>query len=120
MATIQITKKEFLQKVWNYEASPDTWKFIGERPAIVDFFATWCGPCKMLAPVLDELSEEYAGKVDFYKVDTGTGEELSEAFRIRSIPTLLFCSTKGQPEITQGALPKASLKQIIDDKLLKQ
>lgn len=117
MAAIHINKDEFLKKVWNYEASPNEWKFEGDKSAIVDFYASWCGPCKMLSPILDELSDEYAGKVDIYKVDTGQEIELSDAFNIRSIPTLLFCPKDGQPQIMQGALPKASLKDIIDKNL---
>ncbi len=119
MAAINITNEEFLKKVWNYKESPQEWKFKGDKPAIVDFYASWCGPCKMLAPVLDQLSEEYAGKVDIYKVDTGKEEELSRAFNIASIPTLLFCPTAGDPQMAQGALPKSSLKDIIDNHLLK-
>jgi thioredoxin len=119
MAAINITNEEFLKKVWNYKESPQEWKFKGDKPAIVDFYASWCGPCKMLAPVLDQLSEEYAGKIDIYKVDTGKEEELSRAFNIVSIPTLLFCPTAGDPQMAQGALPKSSLKEIIDNHLLK-
>jgi thioredoxin len=118
MAAIHINKDEFLKKVWNYEESPNEWKFEGDKSAIVDFYASWCGPCKMLSPILDELSDEYAGKVDIYKVDTGQEMELSDAFNIRSIPTLLFCPKDGQPQIMQGALPKASLKDFIDKNLL--
>jgi len=118
MATIHLTKESFLQKVWNFEESPNEWIFKGGKPAIIDFFATWCSPCMMLSPVLEELSEEYAGKVDIYKIDTGREEELSEAFSIRSIPTLLFCPMKGTPRMTQGALPKSSLKEIIEKELL--
>lgn len=119
MSVNHINKAEFLKKVWNFEESPSEWKFIGERPAIVDFYATWCGPCQRLAPVLDELSDEYAGRIDIYKVDTGAEEELSEAFRIRSIPTLLFCPMGEVPQVFQGALPKGTIKQIVDTTLLK-
>ena len=119
MAATQLNKEEFLKKVYNYEANPKAWKFEGDKPCIVDFFATWCGPCKALSPVLEELAEEYAGKVDFYKVDVDKAEDLAGAFGIRSIPTLLFIPLKGQPQITQGALPKQQLKEIIEKELLK-
>lgn len=118
MAAIHINKDEFQKKVWNYEESPNEWKFKGDKSAIVDFYAAWCGPCKMLSPILDELADEYAGKLDIYKVDTGQETELSDAFNIRSIPTLLFCPKNGEPQIMQGALPKASLKEIIEKNLL--
>ena len=119
MEATQLNKDQFLKKVYNYEANPKEWKFEGDKPCIVDFFATWCGPCKALAPVLEELAGEYAGKVDFYKVDVDQAEDLAGAFGIRSIPTLLFIPLKGQPQITQGALPKQQLKEIIEKELLK-
>jgi len=119
MAAIHINKNDFLTKVWNYENSPNEFKLNSDRPVIVDFFATWCAPCKALAPILDELADEYAGRIDIYKVDTGEEEELSEAFNIRSIPTLLFCPKEGKPGMTQGALPKETLRQIIEENLLK-
>ena len=114
-----ITKAEFLQKVYNYEANPQTWKYEGEGPAIVDFFATWCGPCKALGPVLDELAAEYGDKLTIYKVDVDQERELAEAFGIRSVPTLLFIPADGEPSMSPGAPSKAQLKQIIDEHLLK-
>jgi len=119
MAAIHITKNDFLAKVWDFEKSPQQWSFKGERPVIVDLFAQWCGPCKTLSPILDELADEYAGKIDIYKVDTGEEEELSEAFNIRSVPSLLFCPKEGRPGMTQGAYPKEALRQIIEENLLK-
>nr|AGH13545.1 hypothetical protein [uncultured bacterium pUR16A2] len=118
MAAIHITKQDFISRIWDYENNPREWQFKGNKPAIIDFFATWCGPCKMLSPVLDELSEEYMGQIDIYKVDTGQEYELSEAFGIRSVPSLLFIPMLGQPQMAQGALPKSELKQIIDNNLL--
>ena len=115
---IHLTKAEFLEKVYNFEKNPDEWKYEGDKPAIVDFYATWCGPCKALAPVLEELAKEYAGKVYIYKIDVDKEEELAGAFGIRSIPTLLWIPQSGKPTVTQGALPKPELKKMIDDTLL--
>ena len=119
MKTIHLTKQEFLTKVANYEESPAEWKYLGDKPAIVDFYASWCGPCKTIAPILDDLAEEYDGQIYIYKIDTEEEEELAAAFGIRSIPTLLFIPMEGQPQMAQGALPKATFKQAIDEVLLK-
>jgi thioredoxin len=119
MGTIALTKADFLKKVWNYEANPKEWKYLGDKPAIIDFFATWCGPCKMVSPLLEELSEEYDGKIVIYKVDVDQEEELSGAFGIRSVPSILFIPMKGQPQMTQGAMPKNDLKKVINEVLLK-
>lgn len=113
-----LTSQTFKEKVFNYEVNQD-WKFEGKLPCIIDFYADWCGPCKMVAPILEELSKEYAGKVDFYKVDTEVEQELSAVFGIRSIPSMLFCPVEGQPRMTAGALPKSALIQAIDDVLLQ-
>lgn len=113
-----LNKAEFVQKVYNYEKNPDKWVYEGSIPAIVDFYATWCGPCKALAPVLEELAKEYSGKIVIYKIDTDKERELAAAFGISSIPTLLFIPAKGDPQIAQGALPKESLKRAIDEFLL--
>lgn len=119
MNTIKIDKAQFLEKIYNYEKNPQTWKYEGDKPAIVDFFATWCGPCKALGPVLEELAEEYEGKIYIYKVDVDQEPELSGAFGIRSVPTLLFIPANGEPSMSQGAPSKAQLKQIIEGHLLK-
>ena len=113
-----LSKKEFLEKIYNYEKNPDKWVYEGDKPAIVDFYATWCGPCKVVAPILEELANEYAGKIVIYKIDTDMERELSAAFGIQSIPTLLFIPMKGDPQVAQGALPKESLKRAIDEFLL--
>ena len=118
--TKHITKAEFLKKVANYETSPNQSTYLGQRPCLIDFYTTWCGPCKRLAPVLEELALEYAGKIDIYKVDTDKEPELAAAFGIRSIPTLLFCPMGEKPQIRQGALPKETLIDIFDTVLLKQ
>ena len=120
MEVVSLNKADFLKKVYNYEANPKEWKFEGSRPAIVDFYATWCGPCKALHPVLEELSKEYSGKVDIYQIDVDKEKELAAAFGIRSIPTLLMIPMKEEPRISQGALPKDQLKKAIDEFLLKQ
>lgn len=119
MGTVHITKAEFLQKVYNYEANPQAWKYEGTKPAIVDFYATWCGPCKALGPVLEELAGEYGDRLVIYKVDVDQERELAEAFGIRSVPTLLFIPADGEPSMSPGAPSKAQLKQIIDEHLLK-
>lgn len=113
-----LTAQTFKEKVFNYEKSQE-WKYEGNLPCIIDFYADWCGPCKMVAPILEELSKEYEGKVNIYKVDTEVEQELSAIFGIRSIPSMLFCPMEGQPRMATGALPKASLIQAIDDVLLQ-
>ncbi len=114
-----LTKQTFLDKVFNYEKNKE-WKFEGELPCIIDFYADWCQPCKMVAPILEELSEEYKGKINIYKVNTEQEQELSAAFGIRSIPSMLFCPAEGQPQMAQGALPKDSLVKVIEDVLMKE
>jgi len=111
-----LTKETFLEKVFNFEKNKE-WKFEGDVPCIIDFYADWCGPCKMVAPVLEELSNEYKGKINIYKVDTEKEQELSAAFAIRSIPSMLFCPANEQPQMAQGALPKQQLEKIIEDVL---
>ncbi|MEG1402857.1 thioredoxin [Bacteroides sp.] len=120
MKTINLTKEEFLTKVANFEASPNEWKYLGDKPAIVDFYASWCGPCKTIAPILEELAQEYGDSIVIYKVDTEKEEELAAAFGIRSIPSLLFIPMNGQPQMAQGAMPKASFKEAIDKVLLNK
>ena len=112
-----LTKESFLKKVFDFENNKD-WKFEGDIPCMIDFYADWCGPCKMVAPILEELSEEYKGKINIYKVDTEQEQELAAAFGIRSIPSLLFCPKSDQPQMAMGALPKDSLKKVIEEVLL--
>jgi len=119
MALEHLTKQAFLDKVFNYEVNQE-WKFEGDLPCIIDFYADWCGPCKMVAPLLEELSTEYSGKINIYKIDTEAEQELASAFGIRSIPSILFCPKEGQPQMAVGALPKDSMKQAISDILLKE
>lgn len=120
MEAVHLTKADFLQKVADYENNPNEWKFLGERPALIDFFASWCGPCKMLAPVLDELAEEYAGQVNIYKVNVEDEEELAALFGIRSVPSLLFVPMTGAPQMAQGAMQKPSLVAAINEVLLNK
>ncbi len=112
-----LTKETFLKKVFNFEQNKE-WKFEGELPCLIDFYADWCQPCKMVAPVLEELAEEYKGKINIYKIDTEAERELAGAFGIRSIPSILFVPKDGQPQMSQGALPKESFKEVIEDVLL--
>jgi thioredoxin len=114
-----LNKETFFEKVFNYEKNKE-WKFEGELPCVIDFWAPWCGPCKMVAPVIEELSEEYKGKVNFYKVNTDEEQELGAAFGIRSIPSMLFVPMDGQPKMAVGALPKHSLKDAIQKELLTE
>lgn len=119
MATINLTKDGFLKNIADYENSPNTWKFLGDKPALIDFYAPWCGPCKMLSPVLEELSQEYAGKIDIYKVNVDEEDELSTIFGIRSVPTLIFIPMEGDPQRAAGALSKQQLAQVFNEFLLK-
>lgn len=118
MKPIHLTKAEFLKKVVDYEGNPTEWKYLGEKPAIIDFYASWCGPCKRVAPILDELAAEYGDKIDIYKIDTEQEQELAAAFGIRSIPTLLFVPMEGNPQMVQGAIGKADFENIIQEVLL--
>ena len=114
-----LTKPEFLEKVWNYEKNSKEWKYEGDKPCIIDFYTTWCGPCKRLSPILEELAKEYDGKIIVYKVNTEVERELASVFQVRSIPTLLFCPLKDNPQINVGALPKEQLVEAINKVLLK-
>ncbi|MDX1285552.1 MAG: thioredoxin [Draconibacterium sp.] len=116
---VYLTDETFKQKVFNYTENEE-WKYEGTVPCIVDFYADWCGPCKRIAPTLDELSKEYDGKVIIYKVDTEKQREVASAFGIRSIPSILFVPLEGQPQMAQGALPKESFVSAINEVLLGQ
>ena len=112
-----LTKQLFVEKVFDFEKNAE-WKYQGELPCVIDFWAPWCGPCRAVGPVIDELSKEYDGKVNFYKINTDDEQELAGAFGIRSIPSLLFVPMTGQPKMAVGALPKNALKEAIDKELL--
>jgi thioredoxin 1 len=118
MATVQMTAADFKSKVFNYETGEE-WKYAGELPAIIDFYADWCGPCKAIAPTLEELANKYQDQVVIYKIDTDKETELSSIFGIQSIPTLLFIPKDGNPMMQKGALPKNVLENIIEERLLQ-
>lgn len=115
---MELTKQDFLERVVNYEKNPNEWVFLGDKPALVDFYAGWCAPCKVLSPILDEIAEEYYGSIDVYKVNTETEEELAAVFHVRSIPTLLFIPKEGAPQIVNGALPKHQIMELVERVLL--
>ncbi len=120
MKPVTMTKALFLNKVANYEKDPQGWNYLGDKPAIIDFYADWCGPCKMVAPILEELAAEYADRIIIYKVNTEVEQELAGVFNIRSIPSLLFIPMDGKPQMAQGAMSKADFKKLIDSILLKK
>jgi thioredoxin 1 len=113
-----LTKQTFIEKVFDYETKKE-WDYTGERPCIIDFYADWCAPCRMVAPILEELAEEYKGQVDIFKIDTETEQELAAVFGVRSIPSILFIPVGERPQMAAGALPKESFVQAINDILLK-
>jgi thioredoxin 1 len=117
MSKVQfLTQESFKEKIFNFEENKD-WKFEGDKPCMIDFYADWCQPCKMVAPILEELQEEYDGKINIYKIDTEDQKQLAGMFGIQSIPSLLFVPVEGQPQMAVGALPKETFKQAIKDVL---
>jgi len=114
-----LTLRSFKENVFDYEAEKE-WNYRGDLPAIVDFYADWCGPCKMVAPILDRLSKKYEGKIHIYKVDTEAEQELAGMFGIQSIPTILFIPMKGQPQAAMGALPEKEFERVIGEFLLAE
>jgi len=111
-----LTKETFLSKIFNYETNKE-WRFEGEKPCLIDFYADWCGPCKAVAPVLEELASDYEGKIDIYKINTEEEQELASVFGIRSIPSFLFIPSEGQPQMAMGALPKETFVRAFKDVL---
>lgn len=120
MGTIQMTKTDFLTKVHDYEKDLETWKYLGDRPAVIDFYADWCGPCKQIAPILEELAKEYGDNLYIYKINVDQEQELAALFGIRSIPTMLFVPMEGQPQMAAGAASKTDMKKVIDEVLLSK
>ncbi len=117
---IQMDKAMFLDKVFNYQANPDKWIYKGDKPAIIDFYADWCGPCKKVAPIMSELATQYKDDIVIYKINTDKEKELAQVFQIRSIPSILYIPKEGQPTMTMGALPKAEFEKMIKDLLLNK
>ncbi|MBW1742134.1 MAG: thioredoxin [Deltaproteobacteria bacterium] len=112
----QLTKEDFKQKIFDFESNSE-WSYSGDLPCVIDFYADWCGPCKMVAPIMDELAQEYKGKIEFYKIDTQAEQDLAATFGIQSIPSILFVPTEGPPQMVVGALPKESMEKAIADVL---
>jgi len=109
-----LDKQSFMEKIFDYENNTE-WKFQGDKPAIIDFYADWCGPCKMVEPIMEELANEYAGLVEIYKIDTDKQQELAGLFQIRSIPSVLFIPVDGKPRMAIGAMPKEGYVSAIKD-----
>lgn len=109
----ELTVETFKQKVMNYDIHPNEWIFEGSRPAIIDFYATWCGPCKQTAPIVEKLAEDYAGRIDVYKVDVDQQQELAAFFGVQSIPTILFIPKEGTPQRVSGAMPRSGFDEAI-------
>ncbi len=117
---IYLTKADFLAKVMDFEKNPEEWKYLGDKPALIDFYADWCGPCKKIAPMLEELAAEYDNDIYIYKIDVDKEKELAGIFGIQSIPSLLFVPMEGAPQMARGALPKAEMSKAITEVLLKK
>lgn len=117
---IELTKATFLEKVFNYENNPEVWKYNGDKPAIVDFYATWCGPCRITSPILSDLAAGYGEEIYVYKIDVDKEPELARMFGVQSIPMFLFIPMNEQPQVAMGALPKKSFREAIDTFLLKK
>jgi thioredoxin len=115
----QLTYKEFLKKVWNLENNPNTFIYKGKLPAVIDFYADWCGPCRRVAPIMEKLAEEYDGKLLVYKVNVDQEKDLATAFQVKSIPMVLFIPLEGQPMMQVGALPEEGYRKVIEEQLLK-
>ena len=116
---IHLTYKEFLKKVWNFENNPNTFIYKGSVPAVVDFYADWCGPCRRVAPIMEKMAEEYDGRLLVYKINVDQEKELAAAFQVRSIPMVLFIPLEGQPMMQVGAMPEEGYRQIVEEQLLK-
>lgn len=119
-SVIQMNKQMFLNKVFDYTTGATEWKYQGEKPAVIDFYATWCGPCRMVAPILKDLAKEYGDSIVIYKVDTDKEKELSMAMGIQSLPTIVFIPKTGQPQVIVGAADKATFRRAIDEVLLNK
>lgn len=119
MKAIELNTAEFRKQIFDYTKAEE-WKYEGDMPAVIDFYATWCGPCKMMAPVMESIAGEYAGKIRVYKVDVDKERRLAALFKIRSIPTFIFIPMDGEPQHANGAMDISQMRGIIDAKLLKK
>ena len=118
---VKLTTQMFIDQIFDYKANPTKWVYKGDKPAIIDFYADWCGPCKRVAPIMEELAAEYKGQVNIYKIDTDHERELAgQVFGIRSIPSILFIPVDGQPTMYTGAYPKEHYVELINSLLLKK
>ena len=115
----QLTYKEFLKKVWNFENNPNTFVYKGKLPAVIDFYADWCGPCRRVAPIMEKLAEEYDGQLLVYKINVDQEKELANAFQVKSIPMVLFIPLEGQPMMQVGAMQEAEYKKVVEEQLIK-
>ena len=114
-----LTYKEFKNKVWDFEKEPNTFQYKGKLPAVIDFYANWCGPCRRVAPIMEKLAEEYDGQLIVYKVNVDQERELAAAFNVKSIPMVLFIPKEGKPMMQVGALPEEGYRQVVVEQLLK-
>ena len=115
-----LTYKEFIKKIWDFEKNPDTFIYKGKLPAVIDFYADWCGPCRKVGPIMEKLAKDYAGKLNVFKVNVDQEKDLATAFQVRSIPMVLFIPKEGQPMMQTGALPEAEYVKIVEEKLLNK
>jgi len=115
----QLTYKEFLSKVWNFEKDPNTFNYKGKLPAIIDFYADWCGPCRRVAPIMEKLAQEYDGQLLVYKINVDQERQLANAFQVKSIPMVLFIPMEGQPSMQVGAMQEEGYRQVIKEQLIK-
>ena len=114
-----LTYNEFLKKVWNFEKDQNTFVYKGKLPAIIDFYADWCGPCRRVAPIMEKLAEEYDGKLLVYKVNTEKERDLATVFNVKSIPMVLFIPVEGQPMMQVGAMPEEGYRKVVEEQLIK-
>ena len=115
-----LTYKEFLKKVWDFEKDPTTFVYKGKLPAVIDFYADWCGPCRRVAPIMERLAEEYDGQLLVYKVNTDKERDLASVFQVKSIPMVLFIPVEGQPMMQVGAMPEEGYRKVVEEQLLKK
>lgn len=115
----QLTYKEFTKKVWDFKKDPSTFVYKGKLPAVIDFYADWCGPCRRVAPIMEKLATEYDGKLLVYKINVDQEKDLASAFQVKSIPMVLFIPMEGQPMMQVGAMQEAEYKKVVEEHLIK-